>query len=109
MRSSSRPPIPTPGEVLRQLADESEITQQRLAKALEVSRHTVSQLVNGRRAVTADMALRLGRIFSTSAEFWLNLQRAVDLDRARGHLGNRLSRMQPLRQPIPDEVLFYEA
>ena len=50
-----------------------------LARALGVSRKTVSKIVNGRGAITADMALRLSRAFNTTPELWLNLQRNYDI------------------------------
>ena len=109
MRSSSPPSMPTPGEVLRRLAEENHITQERLAESLGVSRYSVNQLMNGRRAVTAEMALRLARVLSTTAEFWLNLQRPVDLHFARQRIGTRVDRLKPLRRRVPDDILFYDA
>ena len=86
MRTSApkkRRPI-TPGEVLREdFLDKLEITQDELAASLGVHRTTVNEILNGRRAITPDMALRLGHAFSTSAEYWLNLQKSVDLYDAR--------------------------
>jgi addiction module HigA family antidote len=73
-------------------------TQQRLADELSVSRRTVNQLVNGRRGVTADMALRLGRLTKTSPEYWLNLQTAVDLWEAKAEAGPDLAAIKPLRR-----------
>src|SRR4051812_10942600 len=71
---------PSPGEVLRNLmSSDPKITQNALADALGVSRLTVNQLINGRRNLTADMAVLLGAALNTTAEFWLNLQQAVDL------------------------------
>lgn len=55
------------------------LTQQRLADAMGVSFQRVNELLNGKRSVTVDTALRLGRVFRTSPELWLNLQRSVDL------------------------------
>lgn len=69
-----------PGEILREdVLPELSITQGVLAKALNVSRRTVSQILNERRPVTADMAIRLERLLGTPAETWLNLQRELDL------------------------------
>lgn len=108
VRSEPLSTLPTPGEVLRQLAAECDITQERLAEVLNVSRYSVNQLMNGKRAVTAEMALRLGRVLSTSAEFWLDLQRAVDLQRARHSLGGAIGRLKPLRRRVADDELFYD-
>ncbi len=55
------------------------LTQDALAQALEVHRTTVNEILNGRRAITSEMALKLGHAFSTTPQYWLNLQMAVDL------------------------------
>ena len=79
------------------------------ADALGVSRYSVNQLVNGRRAVTAEMALLLARAFSTTPDFWLDLQRNLDLHRARRRLARRLDAVRILRGPLADDELFYDA
>ena len=82
-----------PGEVL--LLDFLEplgLTQYRLAKSLSVPPRRINEIVHGKRAVTADTALRLARFFGTSERFWLNLQTAYDLDVERDRLGARLPR-----------------
>ena len=69
-----------PGEFIREdILLELELTQQELADKLGVSRRSINQLVNEKRNVTADMALRLGKFTNTSPQLWLNLQTAVDL------------------------------
>ncbi|MBA4071996.1 MAG: addiction module antidote protein, HigA family, partial [Gemmatimonas sp.] len=60
---------------------------------------SINELINERRAVSADMALRLGRLFSQSAEFWLDLQRGVDLWDAEQAIKDDLARIKPL--PVP--------
>ena len=60
---------------------------------IEVPANRVSMIIAGRRAVTADTALRLGRYFGTSAELWLNLQKMYELDLARAELGSSLERL----------------
>lgn len=73
-----------PGVFIREdILEEFDLTQEALAQRLGVSRRSVNQLVNGRRSVTADMALRLGKFTNTSPQLWLNLQAAVDLWDAR--------------------------
>lgn len=82
-----------PGEVL--LADFLEplgLSQYRLAKELKVPARRVNEIVLGKRAISADTALRLARFFGTSELFWLNLQSAFDLDVERDRLGPRLGR-----------------
>lgn len=69
-----------PGVIVREdILKELGLTQEALARAVGVSRRTVNELVNGKRSVTAEMALKLGRFTKTSPEMWLNLQNAVDL------------------------------
>ena len=82
-----------PGEVLlEEFLIPLELTQYRLAKALNVPARRINQIVHGTRAVTADTALRLARFFGTSDRFWLNLQATFDLDVERDRLGVRLKR-----------------
>jgi antitoxin HigA-1 len=69
-----------PGEILREdFMPAYGLTVGKLAVAIGVSRQSVNELVRERRAVSPEMALRLGRLFGNSPAFWLNLQRAVDL------------------------------
>jgi addiction module HigA family antidote len=80
-----------PGEVL--LADFLEplgLTQYRLAQSLSVPPRRINEIVHGKRAVSADTALRLARFFGTSEQFWLNLQARHDLEVERDRLGTRL-------------------
>ena len=69
-----------PGEMLREdFLPDYGLTAAGLASAIGVSRQSVNELLRGRRAVSPEMALRLGKLFGNSPEFWLNAQRAVDL------------------------------
>jgi antitoxin HigA-1 len=82
-----------PGEVL--LADflePFELSQYRLAKGLSVPPRRINEIVLGKRAISADTALRLARFFGTSARFWLNLQTAYDLDVEQDRLAGRLQK-----------------
>ena len=72
-----------PGEHLAEFLDELDISQYRLSKAIAVPPRRINEIVHGRRAITADTALRLGQAFGMTPDFWLNLQRIYDLDRAR--------------------------
>jgi len=87
---------PSPGEVLRGILDRHELTQDALAAAMGVSRYSINQLVNDRRGVTAEMALRMATALRTSAEFWLNLQRNVDLALAQKTLVTALMDIHPV-------------
>ena len=72
------------------------ITQAELAKRLGVSRRTVSELIRERRSMTADLAIRLSRVFKTTPDIWMNLQKAVDLwDAARSNK-NDYAKLRPI-------------
>jgi len=89
--------VASPGDVLRkEFIARYDITQDALAKALGVSRYSVNQLVNDRRNITAEMALRLSKVLGTTPEFWLNLQMSTDLARAREKEGKVLDQLQPM-------------
>lgn len=80
-----------PGEFIREdILEEFGLTQTELALKLGVSRRTINQLVNEQRGVSADMALRLGKLTGTTAQLWLNLQMAIDLWDA-AHASSRMS------------------
>ena len=97
-------PPPTPGEVLRtRVLGGMNIKQDALAQALGVSRFTVNQVLNGRRGVSPEMALRLASVLDTSAEMWLKLQAQVDLYEARRRLADELSRLPRLREAGPEQ------
>lgn len=68
------------------------ISQYRLAKDISVSPRRINEIVHGKRAISADTALRLARYFGTSERLWLNLQAQFDLDVERDHLGDRLDK-----------------
>lgn len=86
-----------PGEMLREdFLPDYDLTVTRLAESLGVSRQSVNELLRERRAVSPEMAVRLGRLFGNSPEFWLNAQRAVDLWEANQALKGEISRIRPL-------------
>jgi len=96
-RELKRPPT-HPGEFLREdFLPDYGLTVSGLANALGVSRQTVNELLRERRSVSPEMALRLSRLFGNSAEFWLNLQRNVDLWEAENAIKEDVKRIQPLR------------
>ena len=72
-----------PGEHLAEILSELGISQYRLAKAIHAPPRRINEIVLGRRSVTADTALRLGRALSMTPEYWLNLQKMYELDAAR--------------------------
>ncbi len=87
-----------PGEILREdFIPDYDLTVSGLATALGVSRQTVNELLRERRALSPEMALRLSRLFGNSPEFWLNLQRAVDLWATEEAIKADVRRIKPLR------------
>lgn len=90
-----------PGEILAQdfLADMG-ISQYRLAQAIEVPPRRINEIVHGRRAITAETALRLSRFFGTSDRYWLNLQAQYYLEINRDNLSELLDRIP--RVPLSD-------
>ena len=72
------------------------ITQNKLAVAIGVPPRRINEIVHGKRAVTADTALRLGKYFGVSAQFWLNLQTQYDLDMAEDRLSMQIDAITPL-------------
>ena len=87
-----------PGEVLREdFMPDYDLTVSGLAEALDVSRRTVNELVRERRSLSPEMALRLSGLFGNSPEFWLNLQRAIDLWDAKAALKDDMRRIKRLR------------
>jgi addiction module HigA family antidote len=90
MAKRELPPI-HPGEILlEEFLKPMGVTQYRLAKDTSVDPRRINEIVHGSRAITADTALRLGRFFGTSPEFWLNLQAHYDLEVQEMELGDRL-------------------
>jgi antitoxin HigA-1 len=87
------PPL-HPGEVLREeFLKPLSLTAYSLAAAIDVPRTRIERLANGKGGITADTALRLGRYFRTSPEFWMNLQDRFELETKRRALGDRLERI----------------
>jgi addiction module HigA family antidote len=82
-----------PGEILlEEFLRPMRISQYRLAKDITVPARRVNEIVHGKRAISADTALRLSRYFGTSDRFWLNLQTRYDLEVQRERLKDRLER-----------------
>jgi addiction module HigA family antidote len=83
----------TPGEILAEdFLGPLGLSQYRLARDIGVPPRRINEIVKGERAITADTALRLGRYFKMSPEFWLNLQSHYDLEIEQQRLGKRLQR-----------------
>lgn len=86
-------PAVHPGEVLlEEFLKPMDISQYQLAKDISVPPRRINEIVLGKRAITADTALRLARYLGTSERFWLNLQASYDLEVEKDRLGRRLTR-----------------
>jgi antitoxin HigA-1 len=85
------PPI-HPGELLKDELREIHVSLNELARALRFPMNRISDIVNGRRAITVDTAMRLARYFGTSPQYWLNLQVAYDLEVAGQKLQPRIEK-----------------
>lgn len=97
MIKNGLPPI-HPGRFLREILDELNISQARLARAIGVSPMRVSHVVNGARPVTAELALLLGRAFDQSPQYWLNLQTTYDLRTTETAMANQLETVLELSE-----------
>ena len=80
-----------PGELIRDELEERKISLNGLALSLRVPMNRISAIVNGKRSITADTALRFARYFGTSAQMWMNLQTAYDLEVAEQEVGPRIA------------------
>jgi antitoxin HigA-1 len=87
-----------PGDVLAEELEEIAVSPTELARQLRVPGNRITQIVQGKRAITGDTALCLGHWFGTSAQFWLNLQSAYDLPVAGEAAGAEISRLPRRRR-----------
>jgi len=86
-----------PGEHLAEELKALDMSAAELARKLAVPTNRITGILNGRRAITGDTALRLAHFFGTSAEFWLNLQSLYELRIAEGKLGESIKALPKLR------------
>ena len=92
MKDKRLPPI-HPGEILmEEFLKPMGISQYRLAKDISVPPRRINEIVHGKRSISADTALRLGRFFGISPQFWLNLQTRFDLEVTEDMLADRLEK-----------------
>lgn len=89
------PPI-HPGELLAEILHDRGMSQAAFARAVDVSPMRISHVIRGERPVSAELALRFGRAFGQSAQFWLNLQTDYDLKIAERELGAHLRKLRRL-------------
>ncbi len=89
----ARTPI-HPGEILCDELDELNIAAAELARAIQVPPNRITQIISGKRSISADTALRLGKWFGTGTRLWLNLQQAYELDLASQELKDILDNIK---------------
>jgi addiction module HigA family antidote len=94
----ARTPI-HPGEILADELEEIGLSAKKLADVIEVPPNRLYQVLAGKRNVTADTALRLAQYFGMSADFWMNLQSAYELDLARQQVGKAIQRIPKRSDP----------
>ena len=99
--SEHRIPPVHPGEYLKELLDELDLSQYRLAKNLGVSPMRINHVINGKRPVTAELALRLGRYFGQNPRYWINLQSRYDMDIAEDELFDKIEQqVKPMEKAV---------
>ena len=97
-----------PGEILKDELAELGVTPTEFARQIEVPPNRVSQIINGKRSVTGDTALRFGHWFGVEPEFWLNLQAHFELVRAEEESGDHI-RLLPTRENPPPRPALPDA
>ncbi len=97
------PPIPPGSILLEEFLEPLAISQAKLAREINVPANRISQIINGKREITADTALRLGKYFGIEPEFWLNLQMRFNMKIAEEKSGKAIDR--EVRKYIPDSSL----
>lgn len=94
-----------PGKVLAEELDAAGITATELARQIRVPPNRISQIVNGKRAITGDTALRLAHWFKTRPEHWLELQNAYDIKLAGIRVGRRLHQLPTRAAALASSIL----
>lgn len=90
-----------PGEILREELEELDMSASAVSKALDVPVNRITAILNGRRGVTADTALRLACYFGTTPQIWLNLQKSYELRKAEIEVGQQIKkRVKPLHRAV---------
>ena len=97
----NREPI-HPGEFLLDELREIRVSPTELSRQIDVPPNRISQIVRGKREITADTALRLGRFFGTGPELWMNLQKAYELDKAKAQLGPAIQKIHQWKAQVGD-------
>ena len=80
-----------PGEALKSVLDDAQLSANTVALALRIPANRLTEIINGRRSISADTAMRLGRYFGTSAQMWMNMQSQYDLEVAEATLADQIA------------------
>jgi len=95
-KPKKRPPV-HPGRVLKLELQEAGLSANAAALALRIPANRLTEIINGKRSISADTAMRLGRFFGTSAQMWMNLQSHYDLQVAGDQFAGKIEReVEPL-------------
>ena len=98
-KKTNKLPLLHPGECLKGVLDDAGLSPNAVALALHVPINRLTEILTGRRAITADTSMRLGRYFGTSAQMWVNLQAKYDLEAAEEKLAERIEmEVQPMQR-----------
>jgi addiction module HigA family antidote len=92
MKTKDMAPIHPGTILLEEFLEPMDISQYRLAKDTSVSARRINEIVHGKRSITADTALRLGKFFNMTPQFWMNLQSRYDLEVAEDNLAGKLEK-----------------
>ena len=88
------------------ILDDAQLTANAVALALRIPANRLTEIINGKRSISADTAMRLGRYFGTSSQMWMNMQSHFDLEVAEAELAEKIDReVQPYQKPA-DRVRY---
>ncbi len=87
-----------PGVFLKEILEEFDLSQAEFAEAAGISPMRVSHVINGTRPITADLALRFGRVLGQPPQYWISLQSTFELEKAERSIGSSLSEIRPLKR-----------
>jgi antitoxin HigA-1 len=97
-RIKKLPPV-HPGRVIRVVLDDAQLSANGVALALRIPANRLTEIINGKRSISADTAMRLGRYFGTSSQMWMNLQSHYDLEVAEAAMAERIdSEVRPYQK-----------
>ncbi len=96
--TGERLPVLHPGIVLKEILEDLGLSPAEFARAVDVAPMRISHVIHGTRPITGELALRFGRVFGQTSQYWINLQSAYELEKAERSLGSKLEEIRPLAQ-----------